>query len=281
MLNLKENNMKWKAIAAAALMWSAAGAASAVGGMTDVTVHDRAENRTLPVYQHEGRYYVVGKPGNEYQIRVRNRTGADILAVVSVDGVNAVSGETANWGQTGYVLSSQQAYDIKGWRKSLSRVAAFFFTEHQNSYAERTGRPDNVGVIGVAVFRRKAEPEARIDLSRPRREAPTAGPRDDSPYPASADSMSGSGAGSARSAEGAADRSQAPQAAEKSTSLGTGHGRSETSRVSHTSFERATVNPEEVIAIHYDTYANLAAMGVIRAPRIATPFPGQFVPDPR
>jgi len=37
----------------------------------------------------------------------------------------------------------------------------------------------------------------------------------------------------------------------------------------------------EVIAIRYDTYSNLVAMGVIRAPRIASPFPGQFVPDPR
>jgi len=36
-----------------------------------------------------------------------------------------------------------------------------------------------------------------------------------------------------------------------------------------------------VIAIHYDTYSNRVAMGVIRTPRIATPFPGQFVPDPR
>ncbi len=281
MPNLKENNMKWKAIAAAILMWGAASAAGAVGSMADVTVHDRAENRALPVYQHEGRYYVVGKPGNEYQIRVRNRAGADILAVVSVDGVNAVSGETANWGQTGYVLSPQQAYDVKGWRKSLARIAAFFFTEHQNSYAARTGRPDNVGVIGIAVFRRKVEPEARIDLSQPRREAPAAGARDDSPYPASADTMHGSGLGSARSAESAAERRQAPQAMEKSSSLGTGHGRSETSRVTHTSFERATAHPEEVIAIHYDTYANLVVMGVIRAPRIATPFPGQFVPDPR
>jgi hypothetical protein len=35
------------------------------------------------------------------------------------------------------------------------------------------------------------------------------------------------------------------------------------------------------VTIHYDTFNNLVAMGVIRAPRIATPFPGQFVPDPR
>jgi hypothetical protein len=46
-------------------------------------------------------------------------------------------------------------------------------------------------------------------------------------------------------------------------------------------FERATERPEEVIAIHYDTHSNLVALGVIRTPRLATPFPGQFVPDPR
>jgi hypothetical protein len=86
--------------------------------------------------------------------------------VVSVDGVNAVSGETADWSQSRLRARARQGFDIKGWRKSLQRVAAFFFTEHQNSYAARTGRPDNVGVIGVAVFRRKYEPEGRILRNR-------------------------------------------------------------------------------------------------------------------
>jgi len=274
--------MNWNRIAAAIALCGAAGTAGAVGSVADVTVYDRAEGRALPIHRHDGRYYVVGKPGNEYQIRIRNRTGADVLTVVSVDGVNAVSGETANWNQTGYVLGAQQGFDVKGWRKSLARVAAFFFTEHQNSYAARTGRPDNVGVIGIAVFRRKAEPEARLDQSPPRREPPAPGPHEDSSFPPAADAA---GMGSARSAESVSGPRHAPspQAAQKSPSLGTGHGRSETSRVTYTSFERATPNPEEVIAIHYDTYNNLVAMGVIRAPRIAmpTPFPGQFVPDPR
>ena len=111
------------------------GTAGAVGGIADVTVYDRAEGRTLPVYQHEGRHYVVGKPGNEYQIRVRNRAGADILAVVSVDGVNAVTGETANWDQTGYVLGRYQDFDIKGWRKSRSG------SRHSSSPSTRTRTP--------------------------------------------------------------------------------------------------------------------------------------------
>ncbi len=267
--------MRRSVIAGLCLWGLLSGTAAAVGNMAEVTIHDRAENRALPVYRHDGRYYVVGRPGHEYQIRVRNRSGTDILAVVSVDGVNAVSGETANWSQTGYVLAPGQSFDISGWRKTLQRVAAFFFTEHENSYAARTGRPDNVGVIGVAVFRRKAEPEARIQRDsrlQPRRES--------SDVP---DAGSGAAADDAPRAAGNAMERQAPAPVEKAASLGTGHGRNEASRVTYTEFERASRYPEEVIAIQYDTYQNLVALGVIKAPRIATPapFPGQFVPDPR
>lgn len=278
---------KW--IAATAALWALSGTAAAVGNIADVMIYDRAEGRTLPVYRHAGRYYVVGLPGGEYQIRVRNRTGAEILAVVSVDGVNAVTGETAGWGQTGYVLSPYQSYDIKGWRKSLQRVASFFFTEHANSYAARTGRPENVGVIGIAVFRKKTDAAARLD-QRPWPAEPAAGTARENPLPWSSDSPNG--AASARSLDSGGKGTTpdstsrgapAPQLAEKSTPLGTGHGRSETSRVTYTSFERATPTPEEVVVIHYDTYGNLVAQGVIKPPRVATPtpFPGQFVPDPR
>jgi hypothetical protein len=272
-------NMNGRVIAAATLLWCLTSAADAVGRLVEVEIYDRAERRPLPVYRHEGRHYVVGRPGNEYRIRVRNRTGADVLAVVSVDGVNAVNGETADWSQTGYVIGAREAYDVVGWRKSLQRVAAFFFTRHENSYAARTGRPHNVGVVGVALFRRKEEPAARIDRSPPRAEPPAA---DDIPYPAGADSAGGSGAG-ARSAEGAAEMPDAPllRSPQRAPGLGTGHGRSVTSRAGYTRFERATAEPEEIVAIHYDTYRNLVALGVIRAPRVATPFPGQFVPDPQ
>ena len=267
------------------------GTAAAVGNLADVTLYDRAEDRALPVYRHEGRYYVVGKPGNEYHIRVRNRTGAEILAVVSVDGVNAVSGETGNWEQTGYVLSPYQAYDIKGWRKSLQRVAAFFFTQYENSYAARTGRPDNVGVIGVAMFRKKPEPHAYLHRDRPRLSAP--------PADRGAGTAEGLGAaGAASNRTEAAQRTDdvtpagrgsgnepdaAVRAPQPDRKIGTGHGRNEASHVTYADFERATAAPEEVIVIHYDTYRNLLAQGVIRAPRVATPtpFPGQFVPDPR
>jgi hypothetical protein len=254
-----------------------AGPAHAVGGLADVEVYDRAENRTLPVYFHGGRYYVVGRPGNEYQVTIRNRQSADIMTVVSVDGVNAVSGETAHWSQTGYVFGPGTSYAISGWRKSLQRVARFYFTELDNSYAARTGRPENVGVIGVAVFRSKTAPA--IGLGRlwdQKRES-------NRPEPARADAPAGAESTMGNSAD-AVNRqpaaTPAPPAVEKS--LGTGHGASEHSPVRYTSFERVSASPDEVITIYYDSYRNLLAQGIIQAPSIArpSPFPGRFVPDP-
>jgi hypothetical protein len=255
--------MKTLKFAGAALALALSTQALALGGLADVNVFDRTEQRRLPVYWHEGRAYVVGKPGNEYQVTVRSRQGADLLAVMSVDGINVVTGETARPQQSGYVLGPWSGLQVKGWRKSLSRTAAFYFTALADSYAARTGRPEEVGVIGVVLFRRKPEPPQPIS-----RIAPGA-------------------AESAARADAPAARSQAVPAAESavgsgamSDSLGTGHGRSETSHARQVEFERASVQPAENIAIYYDSYRNLVAMGVIRErARHPRPFPG-FVPDP-
>src|SRR5947207_9879562 len=197
-----------------------------------VEIVDRTEGRVLQIYWHQGRRYVVGKPGNEYAIRVRNGGSGRVLAVMSVDGVNVITGDTASPQQSGYVLAPYESADIAGWRKSLARTAAFYFTALPDSYAARTGRPDNVGVIGVALFRKKrppqpiAEPQARAESRR--------------------------------------DAAGAPAAAQAESRIGTGHGRRETSQVEHVAFERATSAPAETIVLYYDSYANLAARGVIR-----------------
>ena len=238
--------------------------AHAHGGLIDLSVYDRTEGKRLAVYWHEGRAYVVGKPGNEYQVSVRNRLREDVLTVVSVDGINVVSGETAHPSQTGYVLSPYRAYNILGWRKSLAETAAFYFTALPDSYAARTGRPDNVGVIGVAVFRRKLQPQP---------------PQSIAPAP-----RAESNAGALRREAAAADMASARAAEER---LGTGHGRRETSVVQNVAFERATPSPAETVTLYYDSYQNLLARGVIREPvpvaPLPQPFPGafsKFVPDP-
>jgi len=274
--------------------------AQAVGRLADITVVDRNTGATLPLYYHRGDYWVAGQYGAKYAIAVRNKLGERVLAVTAVDGVNVLSGETAAWDQTGYVFSPWQQYQVTGWRKSSSEVAAFEFSALGDSYAGRTGRPANVGVIGVALFRERlpepvAQAPAYSSRGRSEREADVPASLRGAPAPAAespatakselADRISG-GADASASAEGALRKQQAaPMPAPK---LGTGHGARESSMVSHTSFARLQAQPNEVIRIRYDSRENLVAAGVIREPVPTAPSPNPFpesrsfsyVPDP-
>jgi hypothetical protein len=275
--------MKPLRLLAAATLAALSFAAHAAGNLASITVYDRATNRTLPVYWHEGRAYVVGNPGNEYQVTVRNRAGEDLLAVVSVDGVNVMSGETATTQQSGYVVSGGERLDIRGWRKSLGEIAAFYFTSLGDSYAARTGRPANVGVIGVALFTRKPEYKAiPYSNSGPERESePRQKGRVES-FVQPARPAAGSPAAPPAPAADAATSGQRQAYADPSSPLGTGHGRREISRVVWTTFDRSTQEPVETVTIHYDSYRNLVARGILDAPlapRDPKAFPG-FVPDP-
>lgn len=259
-------------------------------GLVQVDVYDRANGSALPVHTKDGRRHIVGTPGHEYAVRIRNCTGARVLVVTSVDGVNVISGDTAAPSQSGYVLDPWGSVEIIGWRKNLERTAAFFFTEHQNSYAARTGRPMNVGVIGVAVFREKVriarrdQDYRRGQVASETESGPTHAPEAGAgaPAPAAAPRALESSADSARQES----MDHAPRASAK---LGTGHGRNEASRVTVVNFERASETPAETVAIQYDRRENLVAMGVLPQPsprltqREPEPFPGaiRFAPDPR
>ncbi len=266
------------AIAVAATLCAAPASAGYVGNVDIVT---RADGRTQPVYEKDGRRWIVGTPGQEYAIRVCNTTAARVLAVMSVDGVNVVSGETASPSQAGYVLDAWECAEINGWRKSLSSVAAFYFTELPDSYAARTGRPDNVGVIGVAFFRERQQPVAWKDI--PRRVAPQSAAEPSTRQEAASDNAAGGRLDAERkSASGfAATPAPAPMA-----KIGTGHGRNERSVVQTTRFERESATPNETIAFQYDRRKNLIAMGILPPPAVARssdPFPAwapYFVPDP-
>ena len=248
-------------------------------GLVQVEVYDRTGGSQLPVYAKDGRRYVVGTPGHEYALRIRNTTGGRVLAVTSVDGVNVISGDTASPSQSGYVLEPWASVEIIGWRKSVERTAAFFFTEHRNSYAARTGRPYDVGVIGVAAFRERPPPISRRDDYIARGQAaPESESATRAPMPAEA---------GASSADQLARQESSVRPPAPSAKLGTGHGRDEASRVTMVRFERATTTPAQTVAIQYDRRENLVAMGVLPAPepyysrREPQPFPGvRFVPDP-
>ena len=257
----------------------AASAPTLAGRLAEVDIIDRDTGDTLRQYRHEGRRYVVGQPGHAYEIAVRSRTGERLLAVMSVDGVNVLSGETAATEQGGYVFGAYQRDTVRGWRKNLDEIAQFNFTALPNSYAARTGRPNDVGVIGIALFREARplpEPDCCWPYERDREER-----------------YDGKALGDSAREQSAADSAAAPRSksapqAKRSAaapSLGTGHGPREVSQVGTTTFERASTQPDEVITLYYDSREKLVAQGVLPqsrqyARRRPQPFPGGFVPDP-
>lgn len=231
------------------------------GSLAHIEVYDRSAGRALPVYEHHGRLYIAGEPGHRYELRIRNRGTARLLAVTSVDGVNVITGETAAPHQSGYVVDAWSSVTIDGWRKNLDEIAAFYFTSVEDSYAARTGRERNVGVIGVALFAERSrccKPHLERQKS-PSESAETAAPSEKS------------------DARGA----YAP----REPRLGTGHGERERSPAEYVDFQRDSRTPNETIVIYYDSRKNLLARGVIpKHPHLAhdapDPFPARFVPDP-
>ncbi|MEO8847679.1 MAG: hypothetical protein ABI440_03470 [Casimicrobiaceae bacterium] len=241
------------------------------GGVAAMEIVDRASGNALGVYPSGGERFIVGTPGNEYRVRIRNLSGARILAVASVDGVNIVSGDTASPAQSGYVLGPWETLDVDGWRTSLRKTAAFYFTTLADSYATRTGRPNDLGVIGVAVFRERAPIVQQREPEIARDRASNAAP--------DARMQKGMEADAQPSASAKAQGAMTP-----APSIGTGYGRDETSYAQRVAFERATTAPAEVLAVRYDSRENLLAMGVLPRPRMIgrapDPFPARFVAPP-
>lgn len=236
--------------------------------LVDLQVHDLEGGHALPWHPHRGRHYIEGQPGHRYSLVLHNTSGERVLAVVSVDGVNVITGETAGTGQSGYVLGPWQRLEITGWRKNLSEVARFHFTALQDSYAARTGRPGNVGVIGVAVFQERQgsgwqAPATPIARSRTEE------------------------AGPGRSADAAAPSARSGHMPESLArqQLGTGHGERRHDPATLTHFERASAWPAQQLLLYYDSRQALAARGI--GPRQSPPhesapeaFPIGFAPDP-
>lgn len=225
-----------------------------------IEVVDRDTGNRLIPYRHRREAWVAGEDGQAYTLRLSNLTGERVLVVLSVDGVNVVTGESADPSNAGYVLAPFASAGIDGWRKSMHEVAAFRFSAADGSYAARTGRPFDLGVIGAAVFR-----EAASDA-----------------WPMPAPRIAG--APEARAAEALADASaRAPAAA---SPLGTAHGERRWSPSARTHFVRAQPQPDEIVVLRYDRRAALLARGIVpdeRQPRGAREpraFPGGFVPDP-
>jgi len=111
-----------------------------------------------PHYDANGKRIVIGENGSHYEVRLENRTKKRMEVVLSVDGLNVLTGKAASPSQHGFILEPKQMYDVDGFRKDSMNVRTFVFGSVARSQANAKGGANNVGVIGLAVFE---EDEAR------------------------------------------------------------------------------------------------------------------------
>jgi len=251
--------------------------------------HIESDGQIIPTYYYRGRIYVQGNYGDRYQIRVFNDTGERVEAVVTVDGRDVISGQLGDYrSERGYVIAPYSSVLIDGFRTSLDNVAAFRFTDIGDSYAARMGSDQNVGVIGVAIFKERQAPRPKpIAIYQPKSSLGTS-------YGTSAKESSGAPASSrSRSPADEADRSAESADEEyRAQNLGTQYGEQTYSPSSETRFTRRIQWwPDARLAIHYDDLQGLIAKGVIRDPEpivhqrpLPDPFPSTpnngFAPPP-
>ena len=283
-----------------------------------VTLED-LDGTALPTFRDQGATYVLGEPGERYNIRVYNPTGERIEAVVTVDGRDAVSGDVGDYvSQRGYLIEPWGSLVVEGFRRSLDEVAAFRFSGRGQSYSALRGTPQHVGVIGVAVFPEKLRPPPPAPVWRPRRrylpESEYRSEKSDvdqrSPAPSAPRAANGAGDGaaaprakdsSAEARRGAWDDeaprkskggSYGPGASPRPSNIGTEYGESESSSVVEVAFERRSPsNPAAILSVRYDDYDGLQARGIdlsslgyaYRDDAEPQPFPysRRFAPPPR
>jgi len=139
--------------------WKTGGApqpASSQAGIFTMTLRDEA-GRPLAGAQVGGDVYAVGETGARYTIGVENHSAYRYEVVASVDGLDVIDGGDADFSKRGYLIDPYTSFVIEGWRTGDATVAAFRFSDMDSSYAGRTGKARNIGVIGVAFFHEEGQ----------------------------------------------------------------------------------------------------------------------------
>lgn len=205
------------------------------------------DGRRLPTFSQRGQTFVLGQEGDRYSVVVNNPTSRRVEAVVTVDGRDVLSGQRGSFAQRGYIVPAFGSVRIEGFRQSLDHVAAFRFTSPGQSYSAQLGTPENVGVIGVAIFDERNEPAIAREHRRSVPRASAAPPGRAKPAP------------------------PRPSAGRADPGIGTGWGEDRVSRVTQVRFERARSTPSRVLTVRYDDAAGLQARGIDLGGHLARP----------
>jgi len=213
-----------------------------------------SEGRRLDVFEKDGRSYLLGEMGAPYEIVLVNRSDGRLEVVLSVDGRDAVSGREADFrANHGYVLDPDEVVRVQGFRTSLEGVARFEFSAAEESYGARMGTPENVGVIGLAVF---------DEASAPPEDAPPKIAKSQ-PGPIPAEDTAAASPSSKYQMDEVGGQAEIAQ-----QGLGTKYGKNVDSTAVVVSFvRRDPENPSELLVLYYNDRAGLERLGIVLPPR--------------
>lgn len=264
-----------------------------------ITANILIKNRSIDQYQHNGKTYIEGRKGSEYVIQIKNTSSIRKKVVVSVDGLNVISGDT-NWTQ-GYIINGYETLEIPGWLKNDKQAAKFVFSNISKSYNQHNdeGDKNNVGVIGIIVYNEKQVyhyniNKKKIIFSRP---SPTIKPHYE-PYwtnvsynNVTSSPLRSSGISSALTLNSFNENSFNDADRSLSTSknqqeVGTGWGNNQEFKTIQENFS-AENNISQLLELYYDSRKNLEDLGINFKKKVKTvpnAFPGlnnKYCPAPR
>lgn len=86
---------------------------------------------------------VLADSGENYSIRIRNRTGCSVGVAVSIDGVNVISVGPALLSRedAAYIVDPDEELEIPGWRLNTSQIRRFQIVTDSASVAMTAGAP--------------------------------------------------------------------------------------------------------------------------------------------
>ncbi|MDT7542969.1 MAG: hypothetical protein QOE33_2873 [Acidobacteriota bacterium] len=220
----------------------------------------------LEQYPARGRVYVEARAGAEYELRVRNPLPVRVAVALAVDGLNSIDARrTTARDASKWIIEPYGTIAVTGWQMSRTRARRFYFTSERDSYANKIGRAEDVGIISAVFFReRRVYSEVAPPSPRPLDSQSQRGEGELKRESESAPSTSASGARQPK--ERAATRTDDDEYA------ATGIGRSIGNDVRWVNLDLER-EPAADVTIRYEYRPALISLGILPRPVVIDPDP--------
>lgn len=116
----------------------------------EIVVNDSVK----PFYLHDGNIWIPAKTGEEYSIRIHNKSDKRVAVALFIDGINTIGGkrELPSKGRK-WVVRPRTPIEIKGWQKDDKSANKFVFCTSEQSLAQRLNYSDEIGLITASFYK--------------------------------------------------------------------------------------------------------------------------------